>query len=337
MIPFDIACRALCCKADIPAVEAVKRILFHPMKGALQAITREVLERVNVRLDSLETSVGAPDVNLLAAARPGAREETLTQLMASILVAFASGESAFLPVEAENLIRDAAGGLLDMGADEIGASRDYPQRALVQAGLVSELRIMLLYLLTARRIDVELAVSHFLTSSDPRTEKSQILLSGLPESELPRSREEFNELLALNLLVPGTPEGEALVDRRIDTTLDIWAYSAFVAAEVEAATAEDVATRFIAVALLDSGTTKFCRWVHRREIPLRAIGKEMAARRGSVARGDGAALIAGRKFLSPKAARSGSIRMFARFFRTAGLPQYHIGCRTIVGIKPKSL
>ena len=338
--PFDIACSALCCKADIPEVEAVRKLLFHPLKGALQGITMEVLRRVNARLDELETTVGAPDVNLLAQADPAAREETLRQLMASILVAFASGETAFLPVGVENLIRDAAGGLLDMGADEIDAPRDYPQRALVQAGLVSELRIMILYLLTARRTDVEQAISHFLTSSDPRTERSQIVLSGLPESELPRSREEFNELLALSLLVPGTPEGVALVDHRIDTALDIWAYSAFVAAEVEAGLATvppqvnpEGRLRVVALALIDAGTTKFCRWVNKREIPLSRVQKELAGRRDAVTRGDGKALMNSRRFLTPNQARNGSTALFAKFFRTAGLPQYHIGCRTIVGIK----
>ncbi len=332
--PFDVACKALCCKADIPEVEAVKKLLFHPLKGALQAITQEVLERVNARLDELETTVGAPDVDLLAQAHVDARDATFRELMASILVAFASGETAFLPVGAENLIRDAAGGLLDMGADELGLPRNYPQRAFIQAGLVSELRVMLLHLLTARRTDVEQAVRYFLTSADPRTEKSHVVLSGLPESELPRSREEFDALLALALLVPGDPEGEALVDKRIDTTLDIWAYGGFVAAEVEAGIAADPLVVFVAVALIDAGTTKFCRWVNGRAIPRKAIAKELGRRRDAIARGDGDALIAGRRFLSPKAARTGSTKLFANFFRTAGLPQYHIGCRTIVRVKP---
>ncbi len=331
--PFDIVCKAMCCKADIPAVEAVKLLLFHPLKGALQAITLEVLERVNIKLDALETTVGAPDVDLLAGVHVDARDDTLRQLMASILVGFASGETAFLPRGVENLIRDAASGLLDMGADELGVPRNYPQRGLVQAGLVDELRVMILHLLTARRTDVEQAVSHFLTSSDPRTEKTEIILSGLPESELPRSKEEFDILLALSLLVPGTAEGETLVNRRIDTTLDIWAYSAFVAAEVAAAIAARPRVQFVAVALIDAGTTKFCRWVNGRTIPMKAIERELALRRAAVSRGDGAALIAGRKFLSPKAARKGSTKLFANFFRTAGLPQYHIGCRTIVRIK----
>jgi hypothetical protein len=339
MKPFKVATKVLCCKQDIPEVEAVKKLLFHPLKGALQAITFEVLERVNVKLDELETTVGAPDVDIVAGVHPDDRDDTLRELMASIIVSFASGESAFLPRGVENLIRDAAAGLLDMGADEIGVPRNYPHRPVIQAALVDELRVMILHLLTARRTDVEQAVSHFLTSSDPRTEKSEILLSGLPESELPRSKEEFDVLLAGLLLLSPTPEEDALVNRRIDVTLDIWAYGGFVAAEVEAGLAASTTrtrrTQFVAVALIDSGTTKFCRWVNGRTIPLKAIEKELKARRGAVARGDGAALIVGRKFLSPKAARSGSTSMFAKFFRTAGLPQYHIGCRTIVRIKPQ--
>lgn len=331
--PFDVATRMLCCKQDIPEVEAVKKLLFHPLKGALQAITFEVLERVNARLDELETTVGAPDVDIVAAVHPDSRDETLRQLMASILVAFASGETAFLPQGVENLIRQAASGLLDMGADEIGAPRNYPQRSLVEAGLVDELRVMILWLITARRTDVEQAVKHFLTSSDPRTERTEIALSGLPESELPRSKEEHDRSLAGILLLSLTPEADALVDRRIDTTLDIWAYGAFVAAEVGAATAADARTQFVAFALIDSKTTKFCRWVHGRTIPLKAIERELKNRRAAVSAGRGAALVAGRKFLSPKAAREGSTKLFANFFRTAGLPQYHLGCRTIVRVK----
>ncbi len=332
-VPFNVVCKVLCCKQDIPQVEAIKRLLFSPLKGALQAITFEVLERVNVRLDELETTVGAPDVDIVSGVHVDQRNNTLIELMASILVAFASGEQAFLPVPVENLIRDAASGLLDIGADEIGAPRNYPQRALVQAGLVSELRVMVLHLITARRLEVERAVRHFLTSSDPRTEKTEIVLSGLPESELPRSKEEFDVLLATLLLLSPTPQADALVDRRIDTTLDIWAYGGFIVGEVEGAKAKDPRTQFVAVALIDSATTKFCRWVNGRTIPLKAIEAELKARRGAVSRGDGAAIVAGRKFLSPKAARSGSTALFAKFFRRAGLPQYHIGCRTIVRIK----
>ena len=78
----------------------------------------------------------------------------------------------------------------------------------------------------------------------------------------------------------------------------------------------------------DGRTTAFCRWVHGRIIPMSRIRPQLQALTQTGLQGEPLREIW--PFLDSEIARRGNELQFEMFFRGAGLPPYHFGCRTRV-------
>lgn len=315
---FHVAACALCAKASIPEVEAVIRLLDPFVQRELRQIAQAVYAELLARLDAFSDDLGAADVDALVQAGRD-RNEVLAAILAALLAVFEQGYGAFVSGEFRERVEDGVDALFAFAAREVGFPFEGARAELLRQAAVSQLDLMLRETVTNQGVELRSLLETYLTTAGPRAEAAGALSAAAGDSGLDRAG--FETSLAQIL----APEPQAT------TTLDAWAYLWQNVAAVEAAAAGGIrAFEAIAVGgkLGDGRTTKFCRWVHGRIIPLSRIRPQIEAVSRASLEGRGAALRRAWPFLAPEIAFGGNELQFETFFRGAGLPPYHFRCRT---------
>jgi len=318
MNPFHLATCALCAKVDIPEVQAVIRLLDPFVQRELRAMAQAVYRELLEKLDAFSDDLGAADVDVLVQAGRD-RDAVLEAILAGLLTAFEQGYGAFVSGEFRRRVEDGIDELFFFGAREVGFPFEGPRAELLRQAAVSQLDLMLRETVTNRADELRVLLESFLTTAGPRAEAEATL--SMAAGDTMSDRFAFQAALA-GMLTPEAPATSAL---------DAWAYLWSNVAAVEAASAGGVrAFEVIAVGgkLGDGRTTQFCRWAHGRIIPLSRIQPQIAAIMQGSLEGKSARVKAVWPFLNPEIARNGNELQFAMFFRRAGLPPYHFGCRS---------
>ena len=296
---FQVAFAACCAvsKADVPAVEAIKRLIEPLIRSRLNGIAESLLREWLARLGRLPLG----DVDRM-------KREVIDALLTALL---ADGEQVYgLPFDFDTrqAIREAVDALLAAGST-IGGSPD-PTSALlpIQAAAAERELVMLVQEAVVGRFgEIRGLLGQFLTSEATRT--AQGLLGGASVFD-----QQFLRALA--------PQAG------VAAAIDSWAYSTFAAGTI-AGSRQQGLTGFRLQATVDGRETAFCHWINGQFVPLaRARRQALAIQRATLA-GDFEALKHARPFLSPEIARRGNEVQWERFFRRAGLPPFHFGCRTI--------
>lgn len=311
---FRFACCALCAKADIPQVQAVIRLLDPFVQRELRAIAQDVFRELLTRLDALSDDLGAADVDALVLAGED-RDDVLAALLAGLLLVIEQGYGAIVSGEFRERVEDGVDALFAFAASDVGFTLAGPQAELLRQAAVQQLDIMLRDAVLNKQVELRGLLETFLTTAPAREAAAGALAGAAGDSGL--TRDQFEQELASTL----APAAAATA------SLDAWAYLWSNVAAVEAAYQGGIRA-FEAVAFRDSGTTKFCRWVDRRIIPLSRIRPQIAALTRNSLFGRGEALRAAWPFLDSNTARNGNELQFELFFRKAGLSPYHFGCRT---------
>ncbi|CAK9074188.1 Band 7 protein CG42540 [Durusdinium trenchii] len=329
---FDLACCALCVKQEIPEVEAIIRLLQRPVRTHLEDLGSAILADIEERLSGFEERLGAPSVDLLAEAGED-RDELLATLLAGLLLTLDHAAVTPFPGRLERVLEAAVDRLLDQGAQSLQTRIEGPRRALIRQGAVNELRTLLQWTLLSRRNDAQALMELFLTSRAARRPAERLeAVRPLQDIDQPQNREEWLIVFASTL---GT---EASVQPRAAATLDQWAVRWYVAGQLEGLLTQDALTlRIIAFNNPPDGpdtkTTPFCRWVHGRTINLRRARAQIDRQIRLANAGDAEGLIENWPLLPSNVSRGREEEQemaWTQFFRRAGLPPYHIGCRTVI-------
>lgn len=295
---FQIAL-ATCCalsKADVPEVEAIKRILTPLIRERLSGVAESLMREWLARLGRFPVG----DVDRL-------KREVIDAILTALL---ADGEGVYsLPFDRDlrQAVRESVDALLAAGGT-ISGSPD-PTSALlpIQAAAAErELVLLVQEAVVGRFGEVRGLLGQFLTSDAARAGQSILGAASIFEQQL------------LRALDP-----QAAVAAAIDS----WAYATFSAGLVAASDLRGV-VGYQLKATIDGRETSFCRWVNGRVVPLGRVLRQQAAIRQASLTGDVEAIKRARPFLSSELARRGNEVQFERFLRRAGLPPFHFGCRT---------
>lgn len=295
---FQVALAACCAlsKADVPEVEAIKRILTPLILARLNGVAESLMREWLARLGRIP--VGDTD---------RMKREVIDSLLTALL---ADGEGVYsLPFDRDlrEAVREATDALLAAGGT-ISGSPD-PRSALlpIQAAAAErELVLLVQEAVVGRFGDVRGLLGQFLTSEATRVGQSLLGAASVFDQQL------------LRALEPQAAIGAAI---------DSWAYSTFSAGLVAASDLRGV-TGYRLKATIDGRETSFCRWANGRFIPLGRVLRQQKALQQAALSGDIEALKRARPFLSSDVARRGNELQFERFLRRAGLPPFHFGCRT---------
>lgn len=295
---FHLAMTAACelCKAaSIPEVEAVKRLLT--------PILRLRLERIGDRLakDLLRRMNSTPASSLKF------RKEVFEAVLASMMTDADRVYSLPFNREVRDQVRDSVDALLAAGSTITGAGSQGPLLPIQAQVAEQELVLLLQEALSRQGGEMKKLLSTFLGSEAVR--EAQGLLGTASNWD-----QELGRLLGL---------GDSL-----EPTVDSWAYRTFNAAAVAASFSGSGVIGYQIVANLDGRETAFCHWVHGRIVPVSRVRRQQEAHSLAVLRGDRAGMIRATPFLDSAVAKRGSEVAFERFFRRAGLPPYHFGCRS---------
>ncbi len=296
MKPFDVAFTSCCAlvKADIPEVEAIKRLIGPLVLARLELIGTRLLDELIARLDRI----------------PVAQTEDMRRTIVDALLtaALADAERVYsIPFDRDtrDAIRDAVDALLAAGGLASGRSDPRSSRLPIAAAAAElELTLMVRAAVTGQFGELRGLLGRFLT--DPATRAGQ----GLGVSILDQQ--------VMRLLEP---------TRAVGAAIDTWAYGTFNQGNVAGADLTGV-RGYRLRATLDGHETAFCRWVNGRVVPIARVLRQEARLQAAAFSGDPAAVIAARPFLSPSIAMRGNELQFELFFRRVGLPPYHFGCRT---------
>lgn len=298
MNPTELACGCLV-KADIPEVEAVKMIVLALLEREVADLRRKVLERLLLDLRSLATTPGSPEVDALVEAGDR-RSEVLAALIQGMIDRAKRG---FDLDDANPRLAEASRELIVRGADALQLELSRGARDALERTASRHLELQVESLLRDRADELRRLVEAWLLTGFWRTEEPQ------PVQE----DREPGGLLAFTLAL------QATLGVSLAVVVDTWAYQWFNIGSFEAARAARVTTIY-ADAQIDRRTTKFCTWVHGREINMQRAAAQV--------RGDLNGT--GWPFLDPETARRGNVFHFMTFWRRAALPPYHFGCRTRV-------
>jgi hypothetical protein len=297
---FQVALAACCtvCKANsIPEVEAVKRLLDPILRARLDQIVADLLRTLQIRLGRLPTFTTALQRRQLL-------DAVLTALLAEIEFTYT------LPFDQNTAeqVREAVDALLAAGGSFSGAPDPTAALLPISAHVAEqELVLLLQQAVVNNGSQIRQLLGEFLTDPDVRAAQSGLGAASVFDQQVAR------------LIGPGEALG---------ATIDSWAYRTFNVGIVAAAATEGV-IGFRLQASLDGRETAFCRWVHGRTVPLSRVRRQMQRHREAVLAGDRAAMLRSFPFLDPETALRGSPLEFEQFFRRAGLPGYHFGCRTV--------
>lgn len=305
---FRTALTACCllCKADIPEVEAVKRLLEPLIRDRWEEIAILVLVELRRRLA------------LLPAEFPLTRR------------GIAGRER-----ELELLIRD----IVDSLTADIQRAFDLPFDAVTRDA-VDEAVLALLGAGGTFSGDLDLSSAQLPIQADVSAQELSVMLSGLLSTQMDSIREILTEALSDQVAraIPNALGAPTVTDqllaraltpsRGLAATIDAWAYGVFNAGVFAAASLDGV-IGYRLLTVPDGRRTKFCGYISGRTVPISRVQKQIAAARTAVLRRDLSGLIAAKPFLDSKTAQHGSALEFETFFRRAGLPGYHFGCRTV--------
>lgn len=331
---FRIA-KGACCllhKQDIPEVQAVIRLLNRPIASQIRLLGGQILDELEIRVDELPARLGFQDVDPIAQAEN--REDTLAAILAALLLVVTSHIGAPFPPRIRRLMESGIDSLLDDGAASVSRRFEGPRRALVRRAGIAELETLLRDSALSRASEIQEAIEPILTSRQARRDLTQLEEAALgrrPAGSAARSRQEaaqdVREAVTGDAGTGAVPTGAGT---RVGATLDSWAYRWFVIGQFEALDQSGVEiVRIVNNPPFgpDEKTTAFCRWVHGRVKSMRRIRARVQTQIEASLGGDAGALKSNWPFLDPEIARRGSELEFASFFRTAGLPPYHFGCR----------
>ena len=320
MNEFHIARCALCAKANIPEVEAVIALLDPFVQQELRQIAAQVYRELLARLDAFSDDLGAADVDALVRAGEN-RDEVLAAILVGLLAAVEQGYGAFVSADLRERVENAIDELFAFAVREVGFPFAGSQAEVLRQAALGQLDALLRETVVGRSAELRQLLETFLTTAGPRAAEAGVLSAAAGDSGM--SREQFQVDLASIL----TPAAAAAA------TVDAWAYLWQNVAAVEASIDGGIrAFEAIAVGgkLGDGRTTRFCRWVHGRLIPMSRVRPQLDRIRQSGLEGRAAAIQAAWPFLDPDIARNGNELQFEMFFRGVGLPPYHFGCRTKV-------
>lgn len=298
MSEFQIAMAACCAlsKADVPEVEAIKRLLTPLIRDRLNGIAESLMREWLTRLGRIPVG----DTDRL-------KREVIDALLTALL---ADGEGVYgLPFDRDlrQAVREGVDALLAAGGT-ISGSPD-PTSALlpIQAAAAErELVLLVQEAVVGRFGEVRGLLGRFLTEEGVRAGQSLLGASSIFEQQL------------LRVLDP---------DAAVLASIDTWAYATFNAGIVAASDLRGV-EGYRLKATIDGRETSFCRWANGRFIPLRRVLRQQEALQQAALSGDIEAIKRARPFLSSEVARRGNELQFERFLRRAGLPPFHFGCRT---------
>jgi hypothetical protein len=308
------ACCALCAKADIPEVQAVIRLLDPFVQRELKEIAAAVYRELLARLDAFSEDLGAPDVDALVQAGED-RDDVLAAILAALLAVVEQGYGAFVSGDFRERVEDAVDELFAFGAGVVGFPFEGARMELLRQAAVAQLDLMLRETVTGQSVRLQGMLEDFLTTAGLRSVAAATLSAAAGDDG--GSREAFQTELASAL----APEAAAA------SAVDAWAYLWAGLSGVEAALAGGIRA-FQAIAVIDGNTTAFCRWVNGRIIPLSRVRPQIDAITKASLGGQMDALKRAWPFLDSEVARRGNELQFELFFRKAGLPPYHFGCRT---------
>ena len=307
------ACCALCAKQDIPEVQAVIRLVNKPIQRELRDIAIQVIADLFERLDDYSDDLGAADVDALVQAGRD-RPEVLAAILASLLKVVEEHYGALVSGKLRRQVDYSIDALFDFGAADVGFPFEGPRVDYLRAAALAQLDLMTRQTVTKGLPEVRGLIQTYLTVRSARQSRPALLEAA---QDTGISREALIARLE-RLLVPQTA---------VEASVDAWAYLWSGISSTEAAFAGGVRA-FQAVAVVDKDTTKFCRWVNGRIIPLARAKPQIDAIARNALAGDAAELEALWPFIDPEIARSGNELQFEKFFRRVGLPPYHFRCRT---------
>ena len=297
---FQIAMAACCAlhKANsIPEVEAVKRLIEPLVRARLEGIAENLLREWLARLGRFP--VGDVDRT---------KREVIDALLTALLE---DGERVYsLPFDFEvrQAVREAVDALLAAGGLSTGSPDLQSGLLPIQAAVAErELVLLLQEAVVGRFGEVRSLLGSFLTDEGVR--EAQGFLG---------TASAFDQRL-LGVLTPSAAIGAAI---------DSWAYGAFAAGTL-AGTAQVGLVGFRLRATVDGRETSFCRWVNGQFVPIARVRRQQAAYQRAVLAGDREAMFRARPFLDAEIAKRGNEYQWERFFRRAGLPPFHFGCRTV--------
>lgn len=324
---FQIGCAVCKALGDIPEVQTVIALLDPLIRDEFARRADRVLAEVMRRLGEFRTTAGLPDVDVL---RRGVtevererREDLLVAILGSLMLYIERAYSAPLSPDVEGAIEGAVDELLRAGAAGEGLVLDLSSEEVARQAARSELPAILAGSILLRRNEIEEALRSFLTSGGPRAAVSVLEAPGSSA----QGRGAFVSRLG-QILAPVAA---------LAASVDAWAYRWFGIGAIKAGVAAAAADAFGLPAgvagfrldaTVDAKTTRFCRWVNGRIVPLAQVERQVQEHVQNALRGDVVGMASNWPFLSPEVARGGSPLQFERFFRRAGLPPYHFGCRT---------
>lgn len=317
---FHLAHCALCAKASIPEVEAVIALLGPIMRQELRQVAEVVFRELLERLSAFSASLGAPDVDVLAQAGRD-RDEVLDAILAALWAVILQNYGAMLSGNVRQTVEDGIDALFAFASRDGGFPLDPAKAGLLKQTAVSQLDTLIQETVVGREEQAKQLLTQYLTTAGPRSAAAATLAAAAGDSGL--SQVAFQEALT-KLLLP---------EQAVDATVDVWAYLTQNVAAVEAA--RDAGARAFEVVAVggkvgDGRTTRFCRWAHGRLVPFSRIEKQIKGLRSSGLSGRAAAIRTAWPFLDSETARNGNELVFEQFFRRAGLPPYHFGCRSKV-------
>ena len=296
---FQVAFAACCAlhKANtVPEVEAIKRLLDPLIRARFEHIAERLL-------DELLTRLGRIPVTATAQMRAQILDALLTALLGDVEAVYA------LPFDREtrDAVREAVDALLAAGGRNSGAFDPTSPLLPVQAAAAErELVLLLQEAVVGRFGELRTLLGRFLTDEAVRAGQSILGVDSVLDQQ------------AMRLLVP---------EQAVTLAVDAWAYGTFVTGGVVATDLRGV-TGYRLYAQVDGRETAFCHWINGRIVPIERVRRQLKALQDAALSGNREAMIQARPFLSSAIAKRGNELQFERFFRRAGLPPYHFGCRT---------
>lgn len=323
MREFHVACEVCKALGDIPEVQAVIRLLDDLVQEEFAVIAERVLAEIMRRLDEFRTTSGLPDVDVLRRGVTEAdrqrREDLLVAILASLMLYIERSYSAPVSQEIESAVAVAVDRLLQEGARGEGLGIDLGALEIVRQAARAEFQAALAATVLLRRDQIEQALRRFLTSGNPRARLSAL--------EAPGSSAEGRGAFVSSLTQILLPAAA------LTATIDAWAYRAFNVGAAEAVLASVEGSQGFVLrlrAVRDDRTTRFCRWVDGRIVSAAKVRQQIDEHARAALQGDVVGMAASYPYLSPDLARGGNPLQFERFFRRAGIPPFHFGCRTRV-------
>lgn len=319
---YDTVHEACCTlhKQDVPEVEAAISILAPILREWWERLLTDATLAAERQLAELEDDLPTNAVDALTEA-----EDDEGSIIAAFLLALTVGARAPFDSDLQRAVERGVSGLLRDGASSVGLSLDLARDPLLRPGALQDLRLAMAGRVLTRTDELEDIARDFLTNRRARTPRSARQAALDPQTPgRARSLAEWRQ---------GLREAAGLADTAwIRTVTDVWAYRWYSVAQFRAGRQQGF-TVFRAVAVDDSRTTPFCRWVNGRIISVQRAERQIQRHIQAAMDGDVEAQMANWPLLPSSLVGSERRRPeFARAFARVGLPPYHFGCRTTVGV-----